>query len=370
MTAGRPLVVLTALLFAGAPIQAQVDQHWREWKVIWRDHTDIAADYDPAEDAWTLTVDRGDFEDPTDAALDPLETILLVPHHTRREVPPDIPPNFSFLGEEGDSYYRLPFGVEENVLDLGFNAERFSSDFDHFADDRVHFELVDFRGKDDFVLYRGSEPTIFMDTRAENPPFGERSEPLGGHSHHTWFFRERGIYILFLETYAELAADGSITRSEEPVPLYFLVDPEPVHWWRLDTFRTEAKEPHAALTADAGGDGRPNLLAYALDYSPFEPADRYLPFPEIVERDESRHLSLVFRAPEGSAGLDDRSDLIYRVQVSTDLETWEDLENDGLESLEQVAPDADGTRRFRAVDPIPLGVSEHRFIRLEVEMVE
>lgn len=357
------------LVAAAAPLDAGTVA-WRDWVVVFEGHTDIRTNYEPGEDAWTMLLDRGDDGVPgqDDELLTPDRSILLLTEDAKRTLESDPSPGFSFLGEEGDSYYRIITDEIPGVVYLGFNGYGVPENvFEGNFGGEFFLELIDFDGPGDFLLYaRGAD--ILMDTRGDEPPHGEKREFAREHSHENWFFREPGIYLLELRPYATFDdAEGAVSQGD-PHQFFFLVDPRPIEWWQLDSFRDEARSPVANPGADAAGDGRQNLLAYALGYPPTEAADPYLPQPEVVQTDEGEHLSLVFRKPKGEPGRDDRGDVVYRVQISTDLDNWTDLET-GPENWIEIDPAPDGVRRVRALDSDPLSEHERRFIRLTVELL-
>ncbi len=342
---------------------------WKDWVVVFEEHTDLSTGYDPVEDEWTMTVDRGAFNVPgeTGEILTPDRTILHLTEASKRTLESDPPPTLSFLGQAGDSYYRVITTELEGVVFLGFNGYGVGQGvFQGPSGGEFFIELSDFDGAGDFFLYTGGPNNLdlLMDSTSAEPPYGTKREFAGGHSHQNWIFRDPGIYLLWFRPHGVLTS-GEET-SGQPHPFYFLVDPAPIDWWIVSHFREEAREPHAALTADISGDGHPNLLAYALGYPPAENAAPYLPQPEIVSNGEESFLSLVVRRPEGEAERDDRSDLLYEVQVSEDLVSWQPLNG----TWESVEPDHDGVPRYRVTDPEPISSeTPRRFIRLHVEFL-
>jgi len=348
-----PFLASTAAGFGTAP--------WRDWQVIWAEHTDIRVGYTPAGNQWHLGV-KHDFSDrtPRDA------TIFWIKPDAKRTLPEGRPASMEFLGEPGETYYWIPSTPQDfEVVDLGFSAEDVALNF--FAGSfggNVSVELTHFSGPGDLSIYgfrSGGILDLHIDTRRE-APYGHVVLRAGGHSHFNWAFKERGIHILHFRAHGT-RADGSGETSSESSPFIFLAEPHPAHWWQLDQFRLLANEAEAQLANDASGDGHPNLLAYAFGYSPFSPASAYLPAPETVERDGQSFLSLIVRRPAGTAGRDDRSDLTYRVQVSGDLALWTDL----TVTPEAITADLDGTPRIRFADTVPIEEAPRRFIRVVVE---
>lgn len=364
----RLLLPLAGLSLATLTFPLEGVNEWQDWRVVSAQHADLSTGYNPLTDEWRMRVDIGDDGQAgaADALLPADQTIILIGATAKRTFTSDPPANFSFLGSAGDSYYRLLTTSEPGLPHLGFNG--YGVDFDVFNggfNGEFFVELTNFAGSGDFFLYL-SGPTILMDSTQDGSPWGQKSEFAGGHSHQNWIFKEPGIYLLEMTPYGFLAGSGTQTIGE-PTTFFFMVDPFPVDWWRLNTFRDKVKEPSSALLADASGDGRSNLLAYAFGFDPRAPAEPYLPTTELVELEDQLHLSLVFRWPSGEAGRADRSDLIYRPQASSNLLDWVTL--DGIDSApwQEIDPDLDGTPRFRVIDSEPNANSNRRFMRLTVD---
>lgn len=125
----------------------------------------------------------------------------------------------------------------------------------------------------------------------------------------------------------------------------------PRQTWRHAQFATVADTGSAADTADADGDGRANLLEYALGTDPLDPADAAPALPvQWHEENGQRYLQLdVAKNPAAT-------DVVLRAEVSADLVTWEPA---GVTVLENSAT------RLLARDNTPLGeVAPRRFLRL------
>jgi len=356
------------ILPTGPAHQAWGAELWREWNVVSSQHVDLSTGYDPLIDRWSMSVDIGDDGQAgsADERLAPDRTILLLGPAAKRTFTSDPPASFAFLGSAGDSYYRLLTNSEVGLPHLGFNA--YHVDFDVFqggSRGEIFVELTGLTGPGDFFLYL-SGPTMLIDSTHEGPPFGEKRELVGGHSHQNWVFKEPGIYLLELTPHGFLAGSGTKTTGD-PTTFFFLVDPTPAEWWLLDTFGQEVKETSSDLLADASGDGRSNLLAYALGFNPQAPAEPFLPVTEFIESGGETHLSMIVRRPSDEPGRADRSDLTYLVQVSDDLMTWNTLEENDHALWNEIDPDEDGIPRFRVVDSEPVNAADRRFMRLIVE---
>jgi surface-anchored protein len=364
----RLLLPLAGLSLTTLTFPLEGVNEWQDWRVVSAQHADVSTGYNGLTDEWSMWIDIGDDGQAGSVGdlLPPDHTIILIGATAKRTFSSNPPANFSFLGSAGDSYYRLLTTSEPGLPHLGFNG--YGVDFDVFNggfNGEFFVELTNFAGPGDFFLYL-SGPTILMDSTQEGPSWGKKPELSGGHSHQNWVFKEPGIYLLEMTPHGFLAASGTKTTGK-PTTFFFMVDPVPVDWWRLDAFRDKVKEPSAALLADASGDGRPNLLAYAFGFDPQAPAEGYLPATELVEADGQLRLSLVFRWPSGETGRADRSDLIYRPQASSDLLNWVTLDGIDSKPWKQIDPDLDGTPRFRVIDNEALTPSDRRFMRLVVE---
>ena len=107
-------------------------------------------------------------------------------------------------------------------------------------------------------------------------------------------------------------------------------------------------------TADPNQDGVNNLLAYALDASPWTSAMASLPTAQLV----GGYLTTTFTRRKSLI------DLIYLVEVSGDLVTW----NSGSTFTTEVSvtPRDAGTETVRVRDNIPFAAGARRFIRVKV----
>jgi hypothetical protein len=113
--------------------------------------------------------------------------------------------------------------------------------------------------------------------------------------------------------------------------------------------------------ADFSGDGYDNLLAYGFGYSPRVSVDGTR-LPQLLLSGSgggNRKLMIRFR------GRIDAPDLNYRVQKSTDLESWEDLDNPEVEVIDN----GDGTQMITHADSVTVSESETAFLRVVLELV-
>ncbi len=145
-----------------------------------------------------------------------------------------------------------------------------------------------------------------------------------------------------------ISATGESTASNEAVatPL------TPLAQWRVAHFGTTEAVGDAADLADPDGDGRPNLLEYALGGDPLV-AD--IAAQSAATLDASGRLALTFsRTADGS--------LLYTVETSTDLVAWTTFWS---------STGADNTAGLVTVTyPDPIVVGTPRFLRLRVEIAE
>ncbi len=130
--------------------------------------------------------------------------------------------------------------------------------------------------------------------------------------------------------------------------------------WRAEHFSAEQLEDPLISGPDAtpAGDGIENLLKYALNLNPFEPAQRDdLPLAQLV----NGRLALTYSRS------DLRSDISCVAEVSDDLVSW----TSGDAVTETIAVEVDGDwERVTIADRLPVSESGCRFMRLRVEWKE
>ncbi|MEI8343180.1 MAG: DUF4394 domain-containing protein, partial [Verrucomicrobiota bacterium] len=135
--------------------------------------------------------------------------------------------------------------------------------------------------------------------------------------------------------------------------------------WRYARFGTSAGNPLiGGDAADPDGNGVSNLMEYALGGASGSPANGFLPALSLT----GGYLSLTFTRP-ATAG-----DVIYTVQVSGDLKTWDDGSTYGpwgdvavnAFTTELLRSTNGGVETIRVRDNVITSTAAHRFIRLKV----
>lgn len=152
--------------------------------------------------------------------------------------------------------------------------------------------------------------------------------------------------------FAVTVSDGIL--EDGPRRAKILFNAEPMEIWRHHHFSIEElADPNLGASlwgdfADADGDGKKNLIEYALGTNPRS---------TVIEDDgltigyEEESMVLTYRKILG------RTDIIYQVQASSDLKTWIDTPDELLEARAEV--------EIRRVS-IPLATGEENFLRLKV----
>lgn len=122
--------------------------------------------------------------------------------------------------------------------------------------------------------------------------------------------------------------------------------------WKLATFGPEVSDALAVQSADADGDGVPNLIEYALGLIHGANDAANVPQAEVVDE----HLTLVFKQRHlvGS--------LLYQPLISGDLSGWS---MDGL-IIDIYPPGADGMQTVVVQDAEPISATDRKFIKLSV----
>lgn len=126
--------------------------------------------------------------------------------------------------------------------------------------------------------------------------------------------------------------------------------------WRLSRFRTPFLTASSAGEADPDGDGRLNLLEYALGSDPLA-GDSGTPVTSGINVSTNR-LTLEFDRRR------DATDINYVVWASGDLATWEAI------WTSETVPYGGGTavsQRVTVEDTLPLSSQTRRFLRLEIQ---
>ncbi|MFP6873268.1 MAG: lamin tail domain-containing protein [Verrucomicrobiales bacterium] len=110
---------------------------------------------------------------------------------------------------------------------------------------------------------------------------------------------------------------------------------------------------------DFNGDGYDNLLAYGFGFSPRLGVEG-INLPQVARSGSSENDMLVIRFRSRIDALD----LTYRVQKSSDLASWADVDNPQGE----VVDNGDGTQMITHADPAAVGDSETAFLRVLLEL--
>jgi len=130
--------------------------------------------------------------------------------------------------------------------------------------------------------------------------------------------------------------------------------------WRADHFNA-SELADAAVSGDAAdpdGDGRPNLLEYALGTLPRDAGDGSLNTPSLAVAAD--RLALAYVRPA------DRSDLVYSVEWSSDLATWH---ADASHLDAAVETSASGGTLVSVAARLALSEQPRQFLRLRVAPV-
>jgi hypothetical protein len=112
----------------------------------------------------------------------------------------------------------------------------------------------------------------------------------------------------------------------------------------------------SALLSDSDGDGRPNLLEYALGSNP-SIADGAPAVGGMLDSANGRHCTLTFTRPLGL------TDVTYAVEVSEDLQTWS-RDTSQVSLAQSSLSGANETVTYKTTAPLP--ASGRRFLRLAV----
>lgn len=152
--------------------------------------------------------------------------------------------------------------------------------------------------------------------------------------------------------FAVTVSDGIL--EDGPRPAKVLFNAEPMKIWRHHHFSIEElADPNLEPLlwgdlADGDGDGKKTLIEYALGT---DPRSTIIEDDGVTIGNEGESMVLTYRK------ILDRTDLIYKVQASSDLKTWIDVPDELLETL--------SGREIRRVS-ISLASGEEKFLRLKV----
>jgi hypothetical protein len=156
---------------------------------------------------------------------------------------------------------------------------------------------------------------------------------------------------------------ANLSGGTAPVALYIPGDETGYHRWAPAFFSLEelADENISGLLADPDGDLLPNLLEYALGLNPRQPGHDRLPTAAVEEIDGVVYLSFHHRRLIGE------TDLAYVIEVSQDLETWDDSEGQLL-FLNEV-PTGDGLTEI-VTALLPIDAATQGFLRLRISRID
>ena len=131
--------------------------------------------------------------------------------------------------------------------------------------------------------------------------------------------------------------------------------------WQSGRF-SSAQLSNAAIsgaTATPAGDGITNLMKYALNLDPLTSGDASLPVAGTTTVSGTKYLTITYTQVIAA------TDIVYTVEVSADLQTWNS--GSGFTAQVSVTNNPDGVTQTVVVqDLTPLGNAERRFIRLKV----
>ena len=351
-------------LFGSASFAAAQPLQWEGYNVFTNEEVEINVGFDPNTSTTftSLVVDENTNNDfPAD------ESLLWIRENHVDTLQSDPPPAYSALGSEGDKFYLLPGSnpfpdeIYHGFAAYSVNSGQLESPF--------ALELTDFAGPGNVLIWSNfDEPPIIDSTRSPGS-YGSISMEPDAHLHRNWGFSERGIYRLTFAVSANLFGTSDPAPSV-PSDYLYLIDPFPHHWWQVRHFGSNAVEPAAALDAPTAAPGIPNLLAYAFDLDPANPSPADLPQMVLEQVGPDQHAALQVRMPGGEPERDDRSDLIYQVEATSDLSGKWDVLVAGEDYTWQVAGlDHDDTPLMRAVLADTVDSTPARFLRLRLILV-
>ena len=177
----------------------------------------------------------------------------------------------------------------------------------------------------------------------------------GDASYSPWVFNLPGGQVL-----ADVAANRMTYSAALPA--------SPIAHWRSREFGTNAGNPAiAANDADPDGDGAKNLLEYAFNLDPLVPAQGGLPQSTFLTVAQHQYQSITFSRVATA------TDLLYQVEVSSDLLNWlPGASYAGAGSTQNTPNTTEVSRSGIGVETIvvrdnsPTDISTKRFIRLRI----
>lgn len=187
-------------------------------------HVDIGIAYE--EGAWDLHLHVG--LEPDDFELEPDEGAFFgsVANNSIFQLTVPNDPDFSFLGNVGDPFWRFPISNEPGLPFIGIAAEEVEpSDFVG----NLTLTFTSLSGPGDFFLYEFDtfgDPVVLFDS---SDGFGDTlTLPIGTHSHYNFAFTAEGVYGVGLEA-SGILDDGFNTPTSSGTSIYtFGVNVNPI----------------------------------------------------------------------------------------------------------------------------------------------
>jgi hypothetical protein len=133
--------------------------------------------------------------------------------------------------------------------------------------------------------------------------------------------------------------------------------------WTQRCFRRDAMPAEIAPDADPDGDGIPNAVEYAFDLSPMHADQSELPTGFVtVGPTQGEYHAVNYRRRLGT------SDLLYAVQVSTNLTHWAGDATNAVTVEIQVTPLGDGMESASVRTPYTVSGLTNHFMRVRVTL--
>jgi surface-anchored protein len=154
------------------------------------------------------------------AMRDPGDVLLHAKPESEIVIPGGLPPEWSFLGDPGNSVWLLPETQDPNLLWPGFSSELFPAGV--LAGETMTWRLLAVDGPGSVFLYDHSSfgvPTRRFDTADGLPDALQMG--VGVHAHFSWAFTARGLYKLTFQV--DGTGVGGSARSSGPVQYRFFV---------------------------------------------------------------------------------------------------------------------------------------------------
>ncbi|HLS27292.1 MAG TPA: hypothetical protein VK041_01470, partial [Opitutales bacterium] len=196
--------------------------------------------------------------------------------------------------------------------------------------------------------------TIYVDYAVATPVEVEGDERTAGIQYEG---AHRLFYLAF--PFEKIASENDRSDLMARVLDFFRFNRTPFENWQVEFFsENELDDPEVSgKLANPAGDGIPNLLKYALGLDPWVADRSGLPEVQI----DAERLTLRYSRTKSA------TDLNYIVEVSEDLVTWENGEEE-VEIVDVV--DEGDTERVTVRDQKPFPESGRRFMRLRVVPID